>query len=79
MHDYVATFFSHYDASAFYGHLKDSGVAARLMPVPRKLSASCGTCVSFGERATEMRYADFEVEAVFARRGEGFDVVWAME
>lgn len=44
---YIATFFTHFDAIQFENHLKKQGVAAQLAPVPRKLSSSCGTCVRF--------------------------------
>lgn len=42
---YIATFYSHFGAMRFK---KDAGVKSpRLMPVPRNLSSSCGTCVRF--------------------------------
>lgn len=44
---YVATFFSHYDAVAFAQMLKGRRIEAKPMPVPRRLSSSCGTCVRF--------------------------------
>ncbi len=43
MNEYVVTFFSHYDAVQFAAAAKKAGVAAKLMPVPRRLSSSCGT------------------------------------
>lgn len=45
MKEYIATFFSHFGAMQFR---KEAGVDSPvLMPVPRKLSSSCGTCVKF--------------------------------
>ena len=78
MDDYIATFFSHFDALTFYSHITEVGAAARLMPVPRKLSASCGTCVAFSG-AVGVSYSEFEVEAVFARGSAGYKAVWAAE
>jgi len=43
--DYLATFHTHYGAMAFYRFCNGKGIAARMAPVPRELSASCGVCV----------------------------------
>ena len=43
MKDYVATFHTHLSALMTCRNLKNSGVDARMMPVFRKLSSSCGT------------------------------------
>ncbi len=42
---YVATFYSHFGAVRFKKTCEGMGWSARLMPVPRSLSSSCGTCV----------------------------------
>ena len=47
---YVATFFSHFGAMSYYKAIKKQGISAKLMPVPRKVSSSCGTCVSYEYR-----------------------------
>jgi len=44
---YIATFYSHFDAVSFARDLARKGISAKPMPVPRKLSSSCGTCVGF--------------------------------
>lgn len=44
---YVATFFSHFGATRFRRLCASRGVAAELMPVPRAISSSCGTCARF--------------------------------
>lgn len=43
--EYLVTFYTHYGAMRFHKHCCSGGVAARMMPVPRELSASCGVCV----------------------------------
>ncbi|MCL2068991.1 MAG: DUF3343 domain-containing protein [Oscillospiraceae bacterium] len=48
MNRYIATFYSHFGAMMYCKALTAQGIAARLMPAPRKVSASCGTCVSYG-------------------------------
>lgn len=38
------TFYSHYGAIQFKKTLEARGISVTLMPVPRFLSSSCGTC-----------------------------------
>ena len=47
METYIATFFTHFGAVKFARDLRSQGKNATLMPVPRDLSSSCGTCVRF--------------------------------
>lgn len=47
MHTLVATFVSHFGALRFEKQCAQAGWASRLMPVPRALSSSCGTCVRY--------------------------------
>ena len=42
---YIVTFFSHFGAVRYKQLCAEAGVACRMMPVPRDLSSSCGTCV----------------------------------
>ena len=44
---YLATFYTHYGAMRFYKHCEKEKISAKMAPVPRKLSASCGVCVCF--------------------------------
>lgn len=43
----IATFYSHFGATRFAKKCKSLDCKAKLMPVPRTLSSSCGTCVSY--------------------------------
>jgi hypothetical protein len=74
MNNYVATFFSHYDALTFFNFLKGKNITAKLMPVPRKVSASCGTCVSFVSDL-KMDYAGYELEAIYIEAGGEFSKI----
>ena len=47
MNSYIATFFTHHDAMVYKRGLDKQAIKSKLMPVPRKLSSSCGTCISF--------------------------------
>ena len=44
---YIATFYSHYGAIQFRKNCEKMHLEALVMPVPRDLSSSCGTCVQF--------------------------------
>ena len=50
---YTATFFTQYGAQVFYKRIKKTDETAKLMPVPRVLSAACGICVAFEGDITE--------------------------
>lgn len=47
MEQYIATFFSHFGATRFKKNCVRNGLFAQVMPVPRSLSSSCGTCVKY--------------------------------
>ena len=53
--EYLATFYTHYGAMRFNKSCEKEGIAAKMAPVPRELSSSCGVCVRFT--------ADFAPEA----------------
>lgn len=44
---YLATFHTHYGAMLFNKYCQKEGLPAKMAPVPRELSASCGVCVHF--------------------------------
>ena len=44
---YIATFYSHFGAIRFKKEIENVCGEATLMPVPRFLSSSCGTCCAF--------------------------------
>lgn len=50
----TATFVSHFGAMRFCRQCASVGWDARLMPVPRALSSSCGTCVRYEAPAGEL-------------------------
>ena len=47
-----------------------AGARARMLPGPRKLSASCGTCVDYEASGPLLEQMDTDVERVFAVEGE---------
>lgn len=72
MKEFIATFHTHADAIVAHRALTEKGADARMMPVPRKLSSSCGTCVRYNSDniyAEELKPADFE--AIYTVEGVG--------
>ena len=65
MKEFIATFHTHLSALMTSRTLTDLGVQARMMPVPRKLSSSCGTCVRYQAEAPLLNLMDTDVEAVY--------------
>ena len=64
MTEYIATFHTHFSALRTHRALTGAGIAAALMPVPRKLSASCGTCVRYEADTPNLSRMDGDVELV---------------
>ena len=62
MNRYIATFHTHLSALLTSRTLQSRGIAARMAPVPRSLSSSCGTCVRYTAATplTEMMHADYD-------------------
>ena len=69
MKEYVATFHTHLSALMTSRALTALGVSARMMPVPRKLSSSCGTCVRYLAEAAHLDAMDCDAEAVYEKTG----------
>ena len=67
MNLYLATFHTHLAAMRTHRALAAAGVAAQLAPVPRTLSASCGTCVLFTAEEPHLDAMDRDVERVVQR------------
>ena len=69
MKEYIATFHTHLAALMTNRTLTSRGVKARMMPVPRKLSSSCGTCVRYFAEEAHLDAMDEDVEAVYEKIG----------
>jgi len=70
MKEYVATFHTHLGALLTYRVLQQLHIVAYMAPVPRKLSASCGTCVFYKAVTPELTMLAQEVESVYEITGE---------
>jgi len=73
MNSYIVTFFSHYDAIVFCSALKKEGINARMMPVPRRVSSSCGTCVAYDADELSIDFNEHEIEHAYVQTSSGFE------
>ena len=74
MNKYLATFFSHFGAMSYCKALKNQGIAARPMPVPRRVSASCGTCVCY-ENESVIDMDNCELDSIYIEVDDMLDCV----
>ena len=65
MREFIATFHTHLAALMTSRNLNGHGARASMMPVPRKLSSSCGTCVRYQAAEPMLEQMDTDVEAVY--------------
>ena len=72
MERYVATFHTHLAAMRTCAALKKRGAEAKLAPVPRRLSSSCGTCVFYQGDGPCLDAMDRDMEAVYRRDAEEY-------
>ena len=76
----IATFYSHFGAMRFKKECDRRGILAKLMPVPRDLSSSCGTCVRYeGDTACPTEGWPEEMEQAVAVTGAGYQILWRAE
>ena len=68
---YIATFYSHYGAIQFRRNCEGMNLKAEVMPVPRDLSSSCGTCVRFHAESTVPETTE-EVEQIVRVEPQGY-------
>ena len=66
MTQYIATFHTHLAALKTHRSLSKAGVEARMAPVPRKISSSCGTCVFYIAEDPCYKSLDEDAEAVYS-------------
>lgn len=72
MNEYIATFHTHLSALMTCRNLTPLCAEARMMPVPRKLSSSCGTCVKYTAEGPLLDAMDEDVEGVYEVAGGSY-------
>lgn len=68
--NYLATFHTHLAALKTHRSFAAAGIPARMAPVPRRISSSCGTCVFYSADDPCYNTLDADTEAVFLMDGE---------
>ncbi len=78
---YIATFFTHFGAQSFYNNVRKQDPAARMMPVPRALSASCGICTAFEADLTGQIRSELpeDLEGLYQTDGRGYRTILEIE
>ena len=77
---YVATFYTHLSAQLSNKRLRSAGYETRMMPVPRALSSSCGTCVRYEAKGDCRELLDADAEALYEFLPSGeYSVLWQDE
>lgn len=74
---YLATVYSHFGAIRYKRSCEAAGISATLMPVPRSLSSSCGTCVRCDGGWLPPEQADAEeIEQIVRQLPDGYETVY---
>jgi len=79
MRDFVATFHTHLSAMMTCRSLQSAGYAARMAPVPRSLSSSCGTCVFYSAPELCKALMDEDTERVYEVHGTEYELLLELE
>ncbi len=74
---YITTFYSHFGAIRYKKLCEKSQIPAQVMPVPRDLSSSCGTCVSSqGNYIMPESPALEEIEQIVEKTESGYRLLY---
>lgn len=76
---YIATFYTHHDALVFVRALQGMHIRASLMPVPRRISSSCGTGARFCTQIDVSTLLLEGVEKIFRDEEGAFTLVCRQE
>ncbi len=79
MSEFIATFHTHLSAMLSFQALQNTGCTAKMQPVPRALSSSCGTCVRFIAESDCRALLDTDAEALYAVEDGGYRLLWQNE
>lgn len=79
MSEFIATFHTHLSAMLSFQALQKAGCTAKMQPVPRALSSSCGTCVRFCTETDCRGLLDADAEALYVAENSGYSLLWQNE
>ena len=72
----IATFFSNFGAMRCKKQCDETGITAKMMPVPRSLSSSCGTCVRLETEDPYTLPRTEEMEQIAIEQPNGYHIIW---
>lgn len=76
----VITFFTHHSAQMTYRTLKSEGFSAKMAPVPRQLSSSCGSCVEvYDADNVDLSLCDDDVEGIYRYDEKTYTQIYCAE
>ncbi|MBQ4128813.1 MAG: DUF3343 domain-containing protein [Ruminococcus sp.] len=75
----VVTFFTHHAAMMTHRALVQKGISAKMAPVPRSLSSSCGSCVFVDADTLDFSLLDEDTEAVYKQESKGYIEIYKSE
>lgn len=73
---YLATFFTHSGAVKYQSHLKKQNIAVELMPVPRRLSSSCGIAAKFLYEKDIRSMISEDIDSLFAISEASYKLIY---
>ena len=79
MNEYIATFYTHLSAMITCRTLQEHLVTARMSPVPRALSSSCGTCIFYQSETPCISLMDQDAERIYQCIGASYELVKNLE
>lgn len=73
---YLATFFTHCGAVKYQNYLKKQEIPVELMPVPRKLSSSCGISARFKYEGDIRSMISEDIDSLFTIEGNEYKLLY---
>lgn len=77
--EYIAVPFTHSGAIKYEKFLKEKNIKCTLMPIPRKLSSSCGIGVRFNYSKDISLLILDEIEKVFSSNSGEYKIVYKID
>ncbi|MFI3172062.1 MAG: DUF3343 domain-containing protein [Eubacteriales bacterium] len=74
--EHIYTFHSHFYAIRFHKKLTDANINGVIMPVPRKISSSCGSCVKATDVEQPLEFIDDGVEQLYHVNEEELELLY---
>lgn len=74
--EYIVTFFTHSGALKFENFMKKESIKVSLMPVPRKLSSSCGIAAKIDFDGDVEKIIIEDIDKVYINYSQGVKLIY---